>query len=46
MYNSALEALISVQKNDILELMSYRDPPDMLKPVFDALCMLFDREKT
>ena len=34
-----------MQKNDILELMSYREPPDKLKPVFDALCMLFDREK-
>lgn len=46
MYHSALEALVSVQKNDILELMSYREPPDLLTPVFNALCMIFDREQT
>lgn len=46
MYNSALEALSSVQKNDLLEVMGYREPPEMLTPVFDALCMIFDREKT
>ena len=45
-YHSALRALSSVGKNDIMELMGYRDPPDLLKPVFDALCMLFDREQT
>lgn len=46
MYHSALTALSSVEKNDILEIMGYRLPPAVLTPVFDALCMLFDREKT
>ena len=46
MYHSALEALSSVQKNDVLEVMGYRDPPSSLTPVFDALCMLFDRPQT
>ena len=45
-YHAALRALSSVGKNDIMELMGYREPPDLLKPVFDALCMLFDREQT
>ena len=44
-YHAALRALSSVGKNDIMELMGYREPPDLLKPVFDALCMLFDREQ-
>ena len=45
-YRSALHALSSVEKNDVLELMGYRHPPAILTPVFDALCMLFDREQT
>ena len=46
MYHSALEALSSVQRNEVLEVMGYRDPPSSLTPVFDALCMLFDRPQT
>jgi len=46
LYHSALDALSSVDKNDVLEIMSYRTPPNVLQPVFNALCMLFDREQT
>lgn len=46
MYHSALEALTSVPKNDVLEVMSYHEPPPALTPVFNALCMLFDRPQT
>lgn len=46
LYHSALEALSSVQKNDVLEVMSYREPPTALTPIFNALCMLFDRPQT
>ena len=45
-YHSALEALSAVQKNDVLEVMGYREPPLTLTPVFNALCMLFDRPQT
>lgn len=45
-YHSALEALSSVKKNDVLEVMSYREPPSILTPIFNALCMLFDRPQT
>jgi hypothetical protein len=31
--------------NDILEVMKYRAPPEPLNPMFNALCMLFDREE-
>ena len=31
--------------NDILEIMKYREPPSLLNPLFNALCMLFDREE-
>ena len=43
---SAIEALSSVKKNDLLEVMSYREPPAALIPVFNTLCMLFDRPQT
>lgn len=43
---SAMEALSSVKKNDVLEVMSYREPPASAVPVFNTLCMLFDRPQT
>ena len=44
--HSAMEDLSSVKKNDVLEVMSYREPPAAAVPVFDTLCMLFDRPQT
>jgi hypothetical protein len=46
LHSSALEALSSVSKNDVLEVMSYREPPASATPVFNSLCMLFDRPQT
>ena len=46
LYSSALEGLSAVNKRDTLEIMSYREPPTALVPVFNALCMLFDRPQT
>ena len=45
-YTAALRALSSVQKNDILELMSYHSPPEALKAVLYALCVVFDRPES
>ncbi len=44
-YESSLEALSSVKLNDILEVMKYREPPEVLTPLFNTMCMLFDREE-
>ena len=44
-YHGALQALSSVNQKDIHELMNYRKPPPILSPVFDALCMVFDRDE-
>ena len=44
-YEAALEALSAVKLNDILEVMKYREPPAVLTPLFNAMCMLFDREE-
>lgn len=46
MHSSAMEALSSVTKNSVLEVMGYREPPPTAIPVLDALCMLFDRPQT
>ena len=46
LHSSAMEALTSVKKNDVLEVMSYREPPASAIPVFNSLCMLFDRPQT
>ena len=43
---SALQALSSVRRGDILEVVSYRVPPGPLQPIFNALCLLFDRPRT
>ena len=45
-YQAALRALTSVQRGDILEVVSYRAPPEPLQPIFDSLCLLFDRPQT
>ena len=45
-YTAALNGLSSVQKNDILELMSYKCPPESLQPVLYTLCIVFDRAET
>lgn len=44
-YESSLEALSAVKLNDILEVMKYREPPQVLAPLFKVMCMLFDREE-
>lgn len=44
--HSAMEGLSWVKKNDVLEVMSYREPPATTVPVFNTLCMLFDRPQT
>lgn len=46
LHSSAMEALTSVKKNDVLEVMSYREPPASATTVFNSLCMLFDRPQT
>ena len=45
-YHSALDALSAVRREDIVEMMSYREPPATLLPIFNALCMLFDRPES
>lgn len=44
-YLVSLEALSAVKLNDVLEVAKYRAPPAPLNPLFNALCMLFDREE-
>ena len=44
-YSGALESLSCINDSDIFELMSYRKPPEVLFPVFNALCMIFDRQE-
>ena len=39
----AVRLLGSVQKTDILELMSYNTPPEPLQAVLNSLCVMFDR---
>nr|WAW84839.1 dynein-1-beta heavy chain [Halisarca dujardinii] len=45
-YSRAVRTLSSLQKNDILELMSYKSPPETLRPALEALCVVFDRPKS
>ena len=45
MYEASLEALSAVTLNEVLEFTTYRVPPALLNPLFDTLCMLFDREE-
>lgn len=45
MYQASLEALSSVTSKEILEFTSYRAPPAQLNPLFNTLCMLFDRDE-
>ena len=44
-FKASTEALAAVKLNDILEVMKYRAPPAPLTPLFNAFCMLFDREE-
>ena len=44
-YEASLEALSAVTLNEILEFNTYRSPPTVLFPLFNTICMLFDREE-
>ena len=46
MYTSALETLSSIDRSVIMEVMGYRAPSMGLLPVFEGLCLLFDRPPT
>ncbi|XP_048242736.1 dynein heavy chain domain-containing protein 1-like [Haliotis rufescens] len=43
-YQAAQAALCALSKNDIDELKSYREPPDVIKFVINALCLLFRKK--
>ena len=45
-YKSALETLSSLKRSCVTEIMGYRVPSAELLPVFEALCLLFDRPCT
>ncbi|XP_041366047.1 dynein-1-beta heavy chain, flagellar inner arm I1 complex-like isoform X2 [Gigantopelta aegis] len=42
-YQAAKQAISSLNKNDFDEVRSFRAPPDMVKFVVNALCLLFDK---
>ena len=42
----AVEALSSVNKADIVELKSFKNPPELVKFSLEALCILFGKEPT
>ncbi len=46
MYTSALKTLSSIERSVILEVTGYRAPTTGLLPVFEGLCVLFDRPST
>uniref|UniRef100_A0A1X7TIU7 AAA+ ATPase domain-containing protein n=2 Tax=Amphimedon queenslandica TaxID=400682 RepID=A0A1X7TIU7_AMPQE len=46
LHYSALKTLSSVERGVVMEIMGYRIPPGPLMPVFEALCLLFDRPAT
>ena len=35
-----------MERSVVMEIMGYRAPPEPLLPVFEALCLLFDRPTT
>ena len=35
-----------MERSVVTEIMGYRAPPEPLLPVFEALCLLFDRPTT
>ena len=39
-----MEALSCINKADIVELKSYKNPPDIVKFSLEALCVLFDKD--
>ncbi|EDV26240.1 uncharacterized protein TRIADDRAFT_54030 [Trichoplax adhaerens] len=46
LFETALKALKSLKPQDVDELRTYRDPPDAVVHVMNAICVLFDRERS
>jgi len=44
-YEDALKALNTLNKNDIVEMKSYPTPPNELVMVIGAVCVLFDKKE-
>ena len=42
-YKAAMQALGALNRNDIEEVKSFREPPELVKYVVNALCLLFDK---
>jgi len=42
MYQNSVDALMALDQHAVEELRSYRNPPDGVKKVMSAVCMLFD----
>ena len=45
-YQAARAALDSLDKHSVEEIRSYRVPPEGIVIVMEALCLLFNREKS
>ena len=41
MYDRALAAIEALRKQDIEEIRAYIVPPDLVKVVFEAICVVF-----
>jgi len=45
-YQAALTALSVLEKKDLEEVKSFRQPPEVVKFVLNAICLLFDVPQT
>lgn len=43
MFLSGLKILNCLNQSDVEEVRHYRDPPDGVVKIMDAICLLFDR---
>ncbi|XP_048836493.1 dynein heavy chain domain-containing protein 1 isoform X2 [Brienomyrus brachyistius] len=43
LYHAAVQAVQSLSQSDVNEVRHYRQPPDGVMPVMDAICLLFGR---
>lgn len=46
LFDAAWRAIDSLNIYDVEEIRSYRAPPELVILVVDAICLLFEKEKT
>ena len=46
LFDAAWRAIDSLNIYDVEEIRSYRTPPDLVRLVVNAVCLLFEKEQT